>query len=335
MKKILALVLALVMIFALCACGKQAEPAAAAPAGAPKIAYVGQVEGQAWWDYVHEGVVQWAKDTGYEVIYKAPSEVDAAAQIQILTDVINQGIDILCFSPVDPDSCEELLKEARAKGIIVISTEASGMTNIDYDVEAFDEEGMGGFLMKNLAEMMGEEGEYITMVGSMTAESNMNWADAAVKYQEANYPNMTLVEDKRVENNFDAEVAYNKVKELKLKYPDLKGILGTSSFDAPGSARAIKEMGLTGEMFAISVALPSEMSDYLVDGTLQTVGLWDPAKSARVQLNAAVKMFNGEEIKDGTDLGEEGYNSVKIAGKVIVGDAALAITKDNYPDYNF
>lgn len=344
MKKVLAFALALCMIFALCACSQSSadktqtektETAAEQTAETPKIAYVAQVIGQAWWDYVRDGVTQWSKDTGYEVTYKGPTDVDAAAQIQILTDVINQGIDILCFSPIDPDACEPILKEAREKGIIVISTEATGMENIDFDVEAFDEEGMGGFLMKNLAEQMGEEGEYITMVGGMTLESHNNWADAAVKYQQEHYPNMTLVEDARVSSDCDAERAYSLVKELKLKYPDLKGILGTSSFDAPGAARAINEMGLTGKMFATSVAMPSETSDYLEDGTLQGVALWDPAVAARVQLNAALKLFYGETIQDGTDLGEDGYTSVKIAGKVIVGDAALTINKDNYKDYNF
>jgi len=346
MKKFLALLLALCTVFALCACGQPAAaPAAAseaAPATAPEtegkkapvIAYCAPVVGQAWWDHVQKGVEKWSEETGYEVIYKGPTDVDAAAQIQIMTDLINQGIDILCFSPVDPAACEPILKEAREKGIIVIGTEASTMENMDYDVEAFNNEGIGAFLMKNLAEQMGEEGEYVTMVGDLTNESNNNWADAAVKYQQEHYPNMTLVADKRVASNFDAEKAYSVVKELKQKYPNLKGILGTSSFDSPGAARAISEMGLTGKMFAISVALPSETSNYLEDGTLKGIALWDPAISARCQLNAALKLFNGEEIKDGTDLGETGYNSIKVEGKVLVGDAAIAITKDNYKDYN-
>ena len=105
---------------------------------------------------------------------------------------------------------------------------------------------------------MGEEGEYITMVGSMTMESHNNWADAAVAHQQAAYPEMTLVADKRVSADSDAEVAYQKTKELFKKYPNLKGILGTASFDAPGAARAIKELGLVGKFFAIWRSLPSE-----------------------------------------------------------------------------
>ena len=179
-----------------------------------------------------------------------------------MTDLVNQGeIDALLFSPNDPDACEAICKEAMDKGIIVIATEASGMTNVDYDIEAFDESGLGAFLMDELAAQMGEEGEYVTMVGSLTMESQNNWADAAIAQQEKEYPNMKYL-DERVVDDSDADIAYNKTKELIQKYPDLKGILGTGSFDAPGAARAIQEMGLTGQVFAISVAMPSEVADY-------------------------------------------------------------------------
>lgn len=309
---------------------------AAAPSGeTPTIAFVPKVMGQAWWDYVQKNVEEWASTNGIEVIYKGPTEVDAAAQVQIMTDLVNQGVDILCFSPNDPAACEAICKEARDKGIIVISTEASGMENIDYDVEAFDETGLGGFLMDQLAAQMGEEGQYITMVGSMTMESQNNWADAAVERQKSTYPNMELVPDERVADDSDAEKAYQLTKEMIQKYPDLKGILGTGSFDAPGAARAIQELGLTGKVFAISVAMPLEVKDYLQDGTLGSVALWDPGISAKVMLNLGVKMFNGEEIAAGADLGEEGYTAVDIQDKVIVGQGQIAVTMDNVDDFGF
>ena len=330
MKKVLAAILAVMMIMSMAAFAE----------GTPTIAYVPKVEGQAWWEHVRGGVTEWAEANGIDVIYKGPTEVDAAAQVQIMTDLVNQGIDILCFSPNDPDACEEICKQAREKGIIVIATEASGMENVDWDIEAFDEAGLGAFLMDQLAAQMGEEGEYITMVGSMTMESQNNWADAAVARQEAAYPNMVLVDDKRVEDNSDAQEAYNLTMQLKEKYPNLKGILGTGSFDAPGAARAIEEMGLTCEMFAISVAMPAEVSDYLINGTLGSVALWDAAVTAKVQLNTALKMFNGEEVGEGADLGEEGYHAVHVAdngkGKnFIFGDGYLAVTVDNWESFGF
>lgn len=301
----------------------------------PTIAFVPKVTGQAWWDHVQENVEEWAADEGIDVIYKGPTDTDAAAQVQIMTDLVNQGVDILCFSPNDPDACEEICKEAMEKGIVVIATEASGMENVTYDVEAFDETGLGGFLMDQLAEQMGEEGEYITMVGSMTMESQNNWADAAVARAEDAYPKMTLVDDKRVADDSDAEKAYELTKELLQKYPNLKGILGTGSFDAPGAARAIQELGLTGQVFAISVAMPLEVKDYLADGTLGSVALWDAGVTAKAMLNLGMKLYNGEEVETGADLGEEGYDNVTIDGTIVVGEGQIAITMDNVDDFGF
>lgn len=336
MKKITVLLLALIMVLSFAACGSNEEPAEEVKDDTPVIAFVPKVIGQAWWDYVRDGgVMKWAEENGMEVIYKGPTEIDAAAQVQIMTDLVAQDIDILCFSPLDPDACENICKEAMEKGIVVIATEASGMVNVDYDIEAFSEEGLGAFMMDELAKHMGEEGEYVTMVGSMTQESHNNWADAGVAQQIAAYPNMTLVEDERVSSDSDAEIAYQKTKELIKKYPNLKGILGTSSFDAPGAARAIEELGLTGKVFAISVALPSEARDYLKDGVLQSVALWDPALSAKAMLNLAVMLYNGEKVATGADLGIDGYNNVNIDGTVIIGQGWIAITEDNVDGFTF
>ena len=146
---------------------------------------------------------------------------------------------------------------------------------------------------------------------------------------------MTLVDDKRVSSESDAEIAYQKTKELLKKYPNLKGIAGTSSFDAPGAARAIEELGLTGKVFAISVALPSETRDFLKDGVLQSVALWDPALSAKAMLNLGVMLYNGETVATGADLGVEGYTDVTITGTNVIGKGWIAITKDNVDTFTF
>lgn len=295
----------------------------------PRIAFVGKVEGQPWWDNVRKNVEEW----GAEVAYQAPAEVDAAAQVQIMTDLVNQGeIDALLFSPNDPAACEAICKEAMDKGIICIATEASGMENVNYDIEAFDEAGLGAFLMDELAAQMGEEGQYVTMVGSLTMESQNNWADAAIARAEEAYPNLEYLDERLVDDS-DADIAYNLTKEAIQKYPELKGILGTGSFDAPGAARAIEEMGLTGQVFAISVAMPSEVADYIASGTLGSVGLWDAGVTAKAMCNLAVKLFNGEEIGDTVDLGIDGYNECTVDGTLIVGQGQIAINADNVEEW--
>ncbi len=49
----------------------------------------------------------------------------------------------------------------------------------------------------------------------------------------------------------------------------------------------------------------------------------------------AMMVMNGEEVKDGMDLELEGYNSVKLDGKVIYGQAWVNVNRDNIADYPF
>ena len=356
MKKTLSLLLVVLMLISLAACAtsqpvptagtsntqpattadtSDTQPATTVEKSKPVIAFVPKTEGNAWWSYVRTGVEDWAKETGYDVIYKGPISNDPAEQVQIMSDLVAQDIDILCFSALDTGACEAVCKEARDKGIIVIATECSGMTNIDYDVEAFSEEGFGGFLMDTLAEMMGEEGEYVTMVNSLTQESLNNWADAAVKRQLEAYPNMTLIPEARVISNGDTEIAYEVTKELIKKNPNLKGILGTGSYDAPGAARAIDELGLVGKVFAVSIGMPSETRDFLKEGTLESVALWDPAIAAKAMLNLSIKMWNGESVTNGMNLDVAGYENIVLDGTTVTGDGWIKITKDNVDDFTF
>jgi simple sugar transport system substrate-binding protein len=327
-KTILSLIMAAILVLSLFG-------GAIAEKGTPVIAFVPKITNQPWWERAISGVQQWSKDFGIDVIIKGPTELDPAAQVQIITDLVNQGVDILCVAPLDPASCENILKQAREKGIIVIAHESVGIVNADYDLEAFSEAGLGGAMMDNLAKMMGEEGEYITMAGFVTMASHMNWINAAVARQKEAYPKMVLVDPVPVESECDAERAYELTKELLKKYPNLKGIQGTSSFDCLGVARAIEEMGLIGKFFVTSVGLPAENGEFLDHGSLQVISLWDPYWSNYLMQTVGLKMWNGEEIKTGLDLGIDGYHNCTVQGNVIMGQGWLQITKDNWKIFGF
>ena len=54
--------------------------------------------------------------------------------------------------------------------------------------------------------------------------------------------------------------------------------------------------------------------------------------------NLAYMILAGEEIKEGINLGQKGYESVTIqkgSNRCILGNAPLILTKDNINDYDF
>jgi len=231
-----------------------------------------------WFVRMETGVKQFATDSGLNVFQKGPSATDATMQAQVIQDLIAQKVDAIAVVPVDPGALETVLKSAMDAGIVVVTHEGATQQNTMYDIEAFNNTAYGAFIMDNLAKAMGEKGSYTTMVGHVTNASHNEWADGGVAYQKTKYPNMTLLAaEPRVESQDDGEVAYQKAKELFKKYPDLKGVMGTSSFDAPGVARAIDELGLKGKAFTAGTGMPAANKKILVDGSVSALTLWDPA----------------------------------------------------------
>ncbi len=303
------------------------------------IAVVVKGNTNGWFIRMDEGIKRFAEETGINAYMTGPTDTDSAQQIQIIQDVINQGIDALCVVPVDPDACEAILQEARDKGITVICHEGSTMQNCDYDIEAFNNAGYGAYIMDNLAELMDEEGTYTTMVGFLTTASHNEWADGAVAEQEAKFPNLTLLADMpRIESENNTETAYEKAKEALKKYPEIKGFVGTCSDDTPGIARAIDELGLSGQVFVVGTGMPNECRNMLKDGSLTVITLWDPADAGYAMCDLATKVLDGEPIEDGVDLGVEGYDHMTFDPNndhLLLGDGFIAVTAENVDDYNF
>jgi len=292
-----------------------------------------------WFVRMKVGVDEYAKETGLNVYQRGTPQIDATLQAQLIQDLIAQGVDALCVVPVDLESIEPVLAQARKAGIVVITHEGAALENVDYDIEAFSNAGYGAFIMDNLAEAMNKEGVYTTMVASLTNGSHNEWADAGVAHQIKTYPKMQLLQaEKRVESNDNGDVAYNVAKELFKKYPNLKGIMGTSSYDAPGVARAIEELGLIGKAFTSGTGMPLDNAALLESGVVKSLTLWDPALAGKAMIALAVKVLNGEKITAPVDLGVEGYTNLQFkAGSktVLEGEGWIVINAENVKSFGF
>ena len=330
MKKFVALLMAAIMVLT----------CASAFAEGWEIVVVPKDASNPWFVRMNTGVVEYAAAHPEDTIYqKGTAEIDATLQAQLVDDLVAQGVDAICVVPVDIKSIEPSLKAAREAGIVVIAHEGAALENVDYDIEAFNNELYGAFIMDNLAAAMGEEGLYTTMVADLTNGSHNEWADGGVKRATEAYPNMTLLEaDPRVESHDNGDTAYNVAKELFKKYPDLKGIMGTSSFDAPGVARAIEELGLSGKVFTAGTGMPGDNAELLKSGAVQYLTLWDPALAGQAMVALAQKILAGEEIAAPLDLGVEGYTELQFkegSETVFEGQGWITITAENVDSFGF
>jgi simple sugar transport system substrate-binding protein len=330
-------------VFALAGCGTTAgggsSDGGANSGGTAEGAYVTVVKatGIGWFDRMEVGVDEWADETGVDARQEGPAQATNEGQVEIIQNLIAQEPVAITVVPNDVAGLATVLGEARDKGIIVVAHEGAGMQNVDIDIEAFENKAYGAQIMDNLAECMDEEGGYVQFVGRLTNGSHSEWVQGALENQEANFPNLTRLEDP-IESEEDEEVAYNKAKELLAKYPDIKGFQGSAGTDVTGIARAVEEAGKSDSVCVMGTSIPSVASSYLESGSIDKIFFWDPAMAGKAQLAIAKILAEGGSIEEGTDLGVPGYESlVKLEGydNVFAGEAGVVVDASNVAEYDF
>lgn len=300
------------------------------------IANLPKAVGGAWFNRMKVGFERFNKDTGIETFQTGADRGDAALQVQEVQNLIAQRVDAIAVVPVAQEALEPILKTAMDAGIIVISHEAAGIENVHYNVEAFDNAAYGAHLMDQLAKAMGETGEYVVCVGSLTARSHMEWAQGAVARQKEAYPNMTCVNaDAFIETNYNQRASRDKGLEIMKTYPEIKGFFVTSATDLPGFALAIEDARKEGEIHLVGNGLPSANKDYILSGALTFLGCWDPADTGYVMAKVAAMVKDGGSVNTGDDLGVQGYNNVLVKGNIIIGEAWRNVTKDTLAENDF
>jgi len=131
MKKIIALLLAFTLIFALAACEKEAEssepspvPSSSEPAEpvpAKKIGISMPTQSLKSWERDGFDMKSKLEDAGYTVELEFAGDNDVATQITQLEAMISGGCEVLVIAPIDTGSLVEVLEGAKEKEIPVIA----------------------------------------------------------------------------------------------------------------------------------------------------------------------------------------------------------------------
>ena len=245
----------------------------------------------------------------------------------LLEDLIAQKVDVIGLVPIDVKVAEPVLKRAQEAGIPVITHEGPGQEGRTWNVELIDSVVFGEVQMQKLAKEMGEEGEYVVYVGTLTTPLHKIWADAAIAYQEANYPNMKLVAD-RFPGADEIDTAYKTTLDVIKAYPNLKGILAFGSNGPIGAGNAVREKRLGQKIAVVGTVLPSQAKPLIMDDTIREGYLWNPTDAGYAMVAVAKLVLGGTPIVDGVEIPGLGKAVVDVDNKQIKVKKIMIVNKD-------
>ena len=283
-----------------------------------------------------EGAEEAAKELGnVELIYDGPTSGDAADAVKLIDQWTAQGVDVIAVSPNDPAVLGPAMKRARDAGIKVITWDAdSAVDTREFLVNQATAEEIGNSLVDSMAKDLGGDtaaGDVAIVTATLTAANQNEW----IKYIKARlpkYPGLHLVATKP--SNEDQKLAFSVTQDLTKAYPNLKGVFAISSVAFPGAAEAIKQGGMTGKVFVTGLSTPNDMRNYVNEGVVKSVILWNTKDLGYLTVYAARAAADGVLKADGTlkagRLGEK-----KVVGDNVMLGGTITFTKDNIAQYNF
>ena len=286
-----------------------------------------KIAGIPWFNAVEKGIKKGAKDFNIDASMIGPANVDPAQQVKLLEDLIAKKVTVIGLVPLDVKVCEPVLKRAQAAGIKVITHEGPEQEGRDWNVELIDSVRFGEVQMQRLAKDMGETGDYVTYVGTLTTPLHNKWADAAIAYQKKNYPKMKLVAD-RFPGADEIDTSYKTTLDVIKAYPNLKGILGFGSNGPIGAGNAVREKRLGKKIAVVGTVLPSQAKSLIADDTIREGFLWNPTDAGYAMVAVAKLVLDGKPITDGVDVPGLGKAAVDVAGKQIKVDKIMRINNE-------
>ena len=300
-----------------------------------KVAFVPQLVGIPYFDAMEAGGKKAAEALGVEFIYSGPVDTNPVDQLQIVQNLINQGVDAVSVSVLDASSIAPVVEAAKAKNVKLFTSDSDAPDSgrALYVAQATDE-GLGNSIIDEMVKRVGEDGKIAIVSGEATA-SNLNaWIGFMQARVKAKYPKVTLLDPQFAGGT--AQRAAQISTDLMAANPDLKGIIAVASTTCPGVAQAIETAGKIGTVIGAGYCSPNTARAYLKSGSFGYSVLWDPAELGYLTVWAGKQLIDGTEIPASST--PEGMSHPVTyddkTGVLLLGDPAV-FTAENVDNYKF
>ena len=320
MKKLLALLLALLMVMSIVGCAKDEAPAddaADAPADAPAddaadapaadgekgtiVFSTKTITNNEFQRVMCEASQKVIEESGYTYeLVLAGDELAVAKQVENIENAINKGVAGIIVAPMDGNAVIPALEKAKEANIPVITIDASieeghedlYVTHIGSDNVAIGKEGA-----KQMVDAIGE-GEVILVMGAAGAMgSELRSQGFREGIEEYGAGKVTLVDEQY--GNWLSDTAMQVTENMLTAHPDAKGIFLCSDGMLSGVISAYQNKGYAdGELCIISVDGNISALECIEAGTCYGCVAQLPAEEGVMAAEYMISILNGETTAD-------------------------------------
>ena len=268
------------------------------------LVYIPKVEDSTndFWKALILGTKMAAKEYNADIEIKAPAEEnDIERQNELLKEAISEEPDAILFSPSSFTESNDLLKEAKEKGIRISFIDSYTEEKVQNLTVATDNLEAGEKLGKFAATLLGPD-DQIAIVAHVKGVST------AVEREEGFRKGLGDLAQNIVEVVY-CDSQYEKsrklTQELMEKYPNLKMVAGMNEYSSVGAARAVKAAGAKDRIQVVGVDSSQEAVQLMENGVFKGLVVQKAFKMGYIGVKETILMLRGKSYEKDINSGCE------------------------------
>ncbi len=295
----LTVVLLLAAAAATLACNRGTATGTAA--GRPVVALVLKTLNHPFFVDMRRGAQDAADRLGVQLqVQAAEREVDVDKQMQIIENLLQTGIKVLCVTPSGSREVVSALVKARdAKvPIVVVDTrldaKAAADANLQWETFIGSDNYAGGRLAGQHAVTISGGAARVAILegipGHETGDSRVRGFRDAIK----DTPGLAIVASQTA--NFERDQGFTVFQNMLQAHPDIDLLFAASDLMALGAIEAIAAAGRTGKVRVIGFDALDDAKKAIAAGTMDASVAQFPYEMGKASVETAVKILNGEQL---------------------------------------
>ena len=268
------------------------------------LVYIPKVEDSTndFWKALILGTKMAAKEYNADIEIKAPTEEnDIERQNELLKEAISEEPDAILFSPSSFTESNDLLKEAKEKGIRISFIDSYTEEKVQDLTVATDNLEAGEKLGKFASTLLGPD-DQIAIVAHVKGVST------AVEREEGFRKGLGDLAKNIVEVVY-CDSQYEKsrklTQELMEKYPNLKMVAGMNEYSSVGAARAVKAAGAKDRIQVVGVDSSQEAVQLMENGVFKGLVVQKAFKMGYIGVKETILMLRGKSYEKDINSGCE------------------------------
>ena len=268
------------------------------------LVYIPKVEDSTndFWKALILGTKMASKEYNADIEIKAPAEEnDIKRQNELLKEAISEEPDAILFSPSSFTESNDLLKEAKEKGIRISFIDSYTEEKVQDLTVATDNLEAGEQLGKFAATLLGPD-DQIAIVAHVKGVST------AVEREEGFRKGLGDLAQNIVEVVY-CDSQYEKsrklTQELMEKYPNLKMVAGMNEYSSVGAARAVKAAGAKDRIQVVGVDSSQEAVQLMENGVFKGLVVQKAFKMGYIGVKETILMLRGKSYEKDINSGCE------------------------------